>query len=143
MRAWFSRFPGHSVICQHTFCAFLLFLCQPETITDPCTRKLGPTSKGSWRGTWWCLLPLSFLLFQKEVSSFHPGAVCELPPPQRRLPFASFLLCQPLSSLWEQTTCLQATLATFPTPFFGLQLSSSDAVFFSAVYWMREEMALR
>ena len=78
------------------------------------------------------------------------GAACELPPPKRRLPFASFLLCQPLSSLWEQNTCLQATLATFPTPFFGLQLSSSDAVFFflfffffSSVYWMREEMALR
>ena len=71
------------------------------------------------------LIHLKFTVIYHMVSPLSPSSCVNL-----------------CSSLREPNTCLQATLATFPTPFFGLQLSSSDAVSSCSVYWMREEMAL-
>ena len=60
-----------------------------------------------------CLLPLNSLIFQKEDSYSHPGAVnfllitrASLLPPSS--------LSKPLSSLWKQI-CLKATLGIFLT----------------------------
>ena len=67
-----------------------------------------------------CLLPLSSLIFQKEVSSSHPGAVNFLLI-TRASPLPPSSLSQPLSCLWKQI-CLQTTLAIFRTLLTGQKL---------------------